>query len=432
MNRRILGCFFLSVTGVAAAQAPETLEHVLQEAHAANARLPLPAFELAIAREKRSEARAERWLKVAVEGDFIYAPPSGYDPALTNLGEFRLQVIGRQPLYDGGARRAGVARAEADVEAAGARYRIAEKELDLEVRSRFGEFLQAETELAARGEGIERLKSYRTSLKSRQASGQGISADLLKTDVRVASEEASVVEAERRLEEARFALNDLMGRDPAAPLTLAPLTAPEPPSSSADTPWERAPDVAEAAAQTRAADAELAVARAEQKPHLLFTADVGFLGSDTSHLVPADLKSTDSRASFLDRVKRDTGYSFTLSLSWPLWDFGAIRARIAQAEQKLQQARQNLTVQRREARRQWELAESTRRNLYRQIEILSRAVPAARDSYLESESRYRGGAATALEVLEAYAASVDASVRLSQAISRYRVAQALSARWSEP
>jgi outer membrane protein TolC len=71
-------------------------------------------------------------------------------------------------------------------------------------------------------------------------------------------------------------------------------------------------------------------------------------------------------------------------------------------------------------------------NLYRQIEVLSRAVPDARDSYLEAESRYRGGAATALEVLDAYATSVDGAVRLAQAVGQYRLARAVQIRWGGP
>jgi outer membrane protein TolC len=54
------------------------------------------------------------------------------------------------------------------------------------------------------------------------------------------------------------------------------------------------------------------------------------------------------------------------------------------------------------------------------------------DAYLDAESRYRGGAGMALEVLDAYSASVDAVVRLSDAISRYRIARALAVRWGRP
>jgi outer membrane protein TolC len=68
----------------------------------------------------------------------------------------------------------------------------------------------------------------------------------------------------------------------------------------------------------------------------------------------------------------------------------------------------------------------------RQIDVLSRAEPSARDAYLDAESRYRGGAASSLEVIDSYAASVDASVKLAQAVSRLRIAQALERRWETP
>jgi outer membrane protein TolC len=408
-----------------------TLADAIEEARFANARLPIPAFDVAIAREKIAEARAERWLKVAVEGDFIYAPPSGYDPVLTNLGEFRLQAVGRQPLYDGGARRAAVLRARAETDAAAGRYRVEEKDLVLEVVSRFSELVAAREEEAARRAGIAQLRSYHTSLRSRQAAGQGIAADLLKTEVRLASEEATALEARRSADDARIALNDLMGRPAGAPLELAPLPPPDL-SDAGPADWQNAPEITAAQADARAADAGLSAAKAERKPHLDLSADVGFWGSDTSRLVPLDLKMRDPDATFADRIRRDAGYSFTLTLSWPVFDFGAIRARIAQADLTLRQARQKVVAARRDAERNWQQARSTLQTLAREIELLERASPVARDSFLDAQSRYRGGAATSLEVLDAYAASVDAVVRLSDAISRYRIAQALARRWGGP
>ena len=431
MNRGVLAVLFLTVSCPAAAQSVLTLEEALREAHAANARLPLPAYDVAIAREKRSEARAERWLRVAVEGDFIYAPPSGYDPVVTNLGEFKLQAIGRQPLYDGGARRGAVARAEAELDAAGGRYRVQEKDLVLEVTSRYTELLAAREEGAARREGIGRLESYRSLLRSRQASGQAVAADRLKTEVRLALEQANILEAEKRADDARLALNDLMGRDPRGPLEIAPLALDA--SSIVEVrDLGEVPEVSSARADARAADAALAIARAERRPHLDLSADVGFWGSDTSRLVPLDLKLTHPDATFADRVRRDAGYSVTLSLTWPIFDFGTIRARIAQADLTLRQAQQKIEVARRDARLKWEQARSTLETLQREIDLLSKAAPAARDASLEAESRYRGGAATLLEVLDAYASAVDASVRLSDATSRYRIARALLSRWGTP
>ncbi|HEY1435556.1 MAG TPA: TolC family protein, partial [Thermoanaerobaculia bacterium] len=196
-RRTSAAAFALGVAACSLAQDAVTLERALVEALAANARLPVPALDMTIASERAKEARAERWLKVAVEGDFIYAPP-GYAEPLTNLGEARLQAVVRQPIYAGGALKAAQARAGAGEDVARARYRLARKDLELEVRSRFSELTQARAEIEIRRTGLEQLETYRSSLRSRQASGQGLAADLLKTDVRFELEQAELLDAEQR------------------------------------------------------------------------------------------------------------------------------------------------------------------------------------------------------------------------------------------
>jgi len=406
----------------ASGQAELSLEDALREARAANARLPLSSLDVSLARERVGQAQAERWLRVALEGDFLYAPASGYDPVLTNLGEARGQIVARQPLYAGGALKAGVARADAEVAVAGARYRIAVRDLDLEVRSRYAQLLAARAEAAARQEGLERLATYRTSLQSRQAAGQGVAADVLKTEVRLALEEAAVADTEQRVDEARLALNQSLGRDPSGALAVAALPPPAAPAPGDAAPWERAPEIEAAEAEARSAEAQLTIARAQRLPHVSLNADTGFWVSDTTHL----------NGDFWDRFWGAKGYSLSLTVAWPLWDRGGLRAKIAEADLGLRSAQTKLESERRDARLAWAQARSAQEHLFRQIEILSRAAPDARDSYLQIESRYRGGAASALEVLDAYAAAVDAQVRLNEVIARYRIAQAVSLRWSEP
>jgi len=412
----------IGLPSAASSQAALSLEEALREARAANARLPLSSLDVSLAHERVSQAQAERWLRVALEGDFVYAPGSGYDPVLTNRGDARGQIVARQPLYAGGALKAGIARADAEAAAAGARYRVAVRDLDLEVRSRYTQLLAARAEEAARREGIERLTTYRTSLKSRQASGQGVAADVLKTEVRLALEEAAVADAEQRADEARLALNQSLGREPDAALDVAALPPPEAPAPGESAPWERAPEIEAAEAEKRSAEARLTIARAERLPHVSLNADTGFWVSDTQHL----------NADFWDRFWGAKGYSLSLTVAWPLWDRGGLRAKIAEADLGVRSAQTKLEVERRDARLAWAQARSAQEHLFRQIEILSRAAPESRDSYLQIESRFRGGAASALEVLDAYAAAVDAQVRLNEVTARYRIAQAVSRRWSEP
>jgi outer membrane protein TolC len=337
-------------------------------------------------------------------------------------------MVGRQPVYDGGARRAAVAKTEAEVRGAESRYRIAEKDLVLDVVSRYNELLFARDEIAARRTGLAQLDRYRTSLKSRQSAGQPVAGDVLKTEVRLATEQASVLEAEKRADDARLDLNDLMGREPQSPLEISPLPIPDT-SGPAPGVWEETPEISAAQADTEAADAALTSARAEGRPHLSLSADFGFWGSDTSRWVPLDLKIKDPEATFLDRIRRDAGYSFTISFTWPVFDFGAIRARVAQADLALEQSRRKIETARRDSRLKWSQARSAMETLGKEVEILNRAAPAARDVFLDAESRYRGGSATSLEVLDAYSGAVDATVRLSDAAARYRIARALADRW---
>lgn len=401
------------------APSPLTLEEVLRRAHDANLKLPEADLEAEAAASKAREARAERWMKVAVEGDFVYAPPGGYDPVVTNAGEARLQVTAKQPILDGGARRAAIERAGSEIDAARARLRVAEKDLEVEVRSRFAEWLEADAEIIARRNGLERLKRYRSSLESRKASGQGIAADVLKTDVRLASDEADAIDAESRRAEAAVELDVMMGLPPDTPLALAAPPALAPSAGLEPSAPGTGPEIVEAEALEREAEADVRAARAEKRPHLFASADAGWWGADTTRWAA-------------ERWRRDAGFSLGMQVSWLLWDFGASDARIARANLDARRARLEIEVRRREGELRRARAAAAAEAMGRQIEVLTRAEPAARDAYLDAESRYRGGAATSLEVIDAYAASVDASVKLAQAVSRLRIAQALERRWATP
>lgn len=412
----------LASAGLARAADRVTLPQAIAEAMAANAHLPLPALEISTAGEREKQARAEQWLKFALEGDFIYAPP-GYSAAITNLGEARLQGVFHQPIYAGGALRAGVTRAAAGLDVARAKFRVAQKDLELEVRSRFSELQAAEAEIESRRAGLDQLATYRTALAERQAAGQGVASDLGKTDVRIALEQDALVDVESRADEARMTLNDLMGREPAAALEIEPL--PDPPSvpAAARGDWSTAPDIGAAEAAARSAAADFTIARAELRPRLLFSADAGFLADDTTHPFATQ---------FWDHFWRDGGYSLAIVFAMPVWDTGGLRARQAEAHLGLEAAQLAAAAEKRDARLNWERSRAALDRLRTRIEILSRAVPEARDAYLQAESRYRGGQASALDVLEAHRAQLDASVLRAETVARYRVAEATLLRWGTP
>jgi outer membrane protein TolC len=70
--------------------------------------------------------------------------------------------------------------------------------------------------------------------------------------------------------------------------------------------------------------------------------------------------------------------------------------------------------------------------LYQQVETWNRNIPIARDAYLQTQSMYTGGAATALEVLDAYTSWINANQAYGDAVVRYRQAEANYIRWGTP
>jgi outer membrane protein TolC len=395
--------------------APLTLEAALREARAANAQLPVAALEVDIARASVREAKAARSPTLGISSSINTGGPLAYT---TSQGS--AQVVGEASLLDGGLRRANITTANHRLEGAGAGFRVAQKDVDLAVRLQFSEFLRAETEIEFRQQGLERLKTYTSQIAARRAAGQPIGSDLLSTQVRVGTDEAALNDAARSLDEARLQLNNLMGREPEQPLSLAPLTIPEAPVSFQPAAWLSTPDVRAAEANTAAARSAIAAAQSERRPQVQVSANVGALpvfGSDSG-------TGPNSGTGL--------GGAVLVSMSWPFYDGGVVRARVDRAKLEAQRALDSEIVVKKQIRLSSSFAAAQLTRLYQQIETWRRTIPTARDAYLQTQSMYAGGVATALEVLDAYSAWVGANQAYADAVARYQQAEANYTRWGSP
>ena len=392
-----------------------TLDEALREARNANAHLPIAALGVDIARTSVREVKASRSPNLALTGNVNAGGPLAYT---TSQGA--AQVVGAATLFDGGLRRANLSAANYRLQGAGAGFRVAEKDVDLGVRLWFSEFLRAENEIAFREQGIERLRSYLSQVAGRRAAGQPVGSDLLTTQVRVGTEEAALADAKRALDEARLQLNDLMGRVPDVPLSIAPMPPPGLPTIFAGNPWLATPDVRAAEANSAATQAAIAATRSERKPQLQVSGNLGALP-----VFGRDLGTGPNSGSGL-------GGAVLFSLSWPFFDGGVFRARLDRARLEAQQARDSEIVVKRQVRFSSQLAAAQLTRLYQQVETWNRNIPTARDAYLQTQSMYTGGAATALEVLDAYTSWINANQAYTDAVVRYRQAEANYIRWGTP
>ena len=250
------------------------------------------------------------------------------------------------------------------------------------------------------------LASRKDSLQLTQTLANGGATSML--DVRQAEQlvftaAETIPDLERQIEQQENFLSTLLGNNPGPIARGMALTeqphVPEVPAGLPSSLLERRPDVREAEAQLIAANAQIGVAKAAYFPQINLTADAGYQSSALTSLFtgPAGL------------------WSFGGSLVQPIFTGGRIRSNVRFTEarqqealltyrQTIQQAFRGVSDSLVEYRKDREFRE------YQQQLALS-----AQDAAQLSEMRYRGGAASYLEVLTNETNYFDAQLGLAQA-----------------
>ncbi len=412
----VMGLSSLTAPPCAHSQIRITLEDALRQARRANASLPVAGIDTLRTAAGLKAARGALWPRLGLDGDLHGGTPPEYASA-----DARLQAVLDVPIYDGGRSRTGVRTARVERALSFASYRMAVADLDLDIRIRYAAILRLEQERELLRQGVERLERYGDLIQARRGSGEPVMADLLKTRVRLDSEKADLLDLERRLANSRLTMNEILGYEPADSLILAPLPAPTPPDTTGlPLPWESSPDLRVAELAERRESMAIDSAKAERRPHLDLSANIG------TEPVLGD------RDPALLNTGQGSGAEAILSFTWPLWDRGVHRNRLRQARLAARRAKLQTEVARRQVRLSWHRARADLVHIYRQVQTWNHAIPVAEEAYLLAESAYRGGAGSALDVLDAFGQWIQAGQGAVQAVFAYREAEARALRWGKP
>jgi multidrug efflux system outer membrane protein len=250
------------------------------------------------------------------------------------------------------------------------------------------------------------LASRRDSLQLTQTLANGGATSLL--DVRQAEQlvftaAESIPDLERQIEQQENFLSTLLGNNPgpiARGMTLTEQPhAPEIPAGLPSSLLERRPDVREAEAQLIAANAQIGVAKAAYFPQINLTATAGYQSSALTSLFtgPAGL------------------WSFGGSLIQPIFSGGGIRSNVRFTEARQQESllTYRQTIQQAFRGVSDSLVEYHKDREFREYQ--QQLALSAQDAAQLSEMRYRGGAASYLEVLTNETNYFDAQLGLAQA-----------------
>jgi outer membrane protein TolC len=363
----------------------------------------------------------------SLSGGALLAPAWSYDPVATNLGEYSMRLGVSLPLRDGGERgrargRAGLAAASVsaarDLASRDAGLRAATLALGL-TRVRELDDASAET--------LQWLEHLSELLESGVRAGVRDRADAVRMRL-----EHDGVESERLAREAeREALGLELGRliGVGGVPAIAPIAAD---SESEVTPSlddslalvaaiESSADLR--VARSAVAESEFALDEAHRRnaTRVDLSADAGLWGTDLTHAVPEDFALTHPGADFGDRLRRDLGASLALQFHRPLFDPASAPGERA-AEERRVAAQRRLDAALAERHRVAEELFARWNVAARRLALARGSLARAEENVLRMRSRYAGGAATLLELLDARQQWDDARARIADARLESRLA----------
>ncbi|HTX17170.1 MAG TPA: TolC family protein [Bacteroidota bacterium] len=405
-------------TCLAECQTIVTLDQCLSSAREHNMQLKISEHASKAAVLSREELMTTRLPQVELEGTALYAPSSshfGYDPIITNSGEYAGQVVGKQSIYDGGIRSLRADQLGVEIDLQGMEGRVTARDVVLAVKESFYESLRKQEEIRLERESVGQLREYLERVKELAGAANASTTDILKTRVQLSEAEISLRKAEGEYAAAKYELSEVAGFPIDTSFSVSGSLGEDGMSDSLDTVLADSADnldlsIAALAVQRNQLDIELT--RHELAPTLSLVADAGLLTSRDNLRLPSD-----ERMGIL-------GYSIGLLLEVPLLNWGATDYRVQQKESQgsILQLQSNLlrrSVSGELKRTRLELAESRRRLL-----MLRENTKAAEENFTLTRAKYVAGNSLSLEVLSAQQLLTDSRLAELETLTGIKLQQA--------
>jgi outer membrane protein len=393
-----------------------TLQDALNRARSNSVQFQAALTDQGIAHENKVQARAGLLPSVNYNNQFIYTEPngtpSGVFVANNSVHEYLSQgdihqVIGYTNYADYRKSKAleAVARAKAEV---------AKRGLVVAVVQGYYGLIAAQRKYANVQQAASEAQQFLALSQKLENGGEVAHADVIKAQIQYNDRQRDLREAQLAMDKSRLDLAVILFPDFNLNFTVVDDAQLAPPLVSFDEfvkeAQNRNPDVRASSASFQAAKFEVASAQSAYLPTL--TLDY-FYGIDAPHFSAHEPEGT-----------RNLGYSVAATLNIPIWNWGATRSKIVQANLKRKQAQRELTMAQRklqaDMRELYAEAEAARAEL----DLLKSSADLAAESLRLTILRYQGGESTVLEVVDAQNTLTQARNAFSDGEVRARTAVA--------
>lgn len=419
------------LAGVMFAQTPTiSLQDALERAKQHGGQIQTANLAALQAREDRAQARANTLPSVSALNQFIYTEgngtPSGVFVANDGVHVYNEQAVVHQDLLTL-VRHGEIRRAMAAEAIAKAKIEVAARGLSATVIQDYYAIVAAQRKFGNSQTSLKEAERFFDLSQKQEKGGEVAHADVLKAQIDLQQRQRDVKEAELAIEKAKIALGILIFPNFSSDFAViddlgepAELPAVDPAAAASIS-----PDIKAATAGVQEAGWEVSVARYQFLPS--FGVDF-FYGIDANQFAasggPTDATGRSTLPNFQVNNRQNLGYSAQLTLTVPVWNWGATKSKVKQAELKRDQAQLDLSLAQRMLQSNLAAAYAEARAALAQLESLRSSVGLAAESLRLTVLRYQAGEATALEVVDAQNTVTVARNANDDGLARYRVALA--------
>lgn len=393
-----------------------SLDQAIKRALAGNPELAATTWDVVGAEEKLAGAEAARWPILSAEAGYqrhldaqrLMAASYNGEPGVFDDDVFRADVILKIPLYSGGKITSDIEAAELLRLAETKRLARTREELVFNVTSTFHALLGQREVIRAVEESITVMEAHVAKLKALEAMRKAAPVDVMRTEVRLAGLRQALVRETNALAVGKRLLASLLGAPEAGWTPTGELGAPESPSDGVDAlvalALEKREDYLAARDRLAAQEKKIDSARSGNLPAIALVGAYGGRMTGTSE-------------------SADVG-SVGIGVSLPLFDGGRVDAQVRQERAGLAGARERLRKLELQIRQDVETALLSLDASNRQLAVGKQAVALAEEALRIERLKYEMGRGTALDVLDAQAALLQAQTDVARTMADSNIARA--------
>lgn len=308
-----------------------------------------------------------------------------------------------------GRLRASLGRSKRLLEAARAGTLVTRRALVLETVDAYYGLVLARQRRRLAEETLSLAEGFLKVTEGMMQRGEGEESDVLRARAQVSTRRDELEQARAGESAAMDVLRVLTGVDFSTPIDPSRIAQDLPTvsdfSSYTDELIKSRPELAQLDAQKRAALEDARIARSERLPQLSYTLNGGFDAADFKPL------------------KRYAGGSATVTLTIPVFDFGASKSRETQARLRAQQFDDQRENALRLLKQEFYTARATALSALVRIKETEAGAVSAQQNMTLIFARYRVKKATITDVVDAQAAYAEARLAYFQAIIDYRTSR---------